>query len=223
MSNPGKIGSMPADIRAEVNKRLYAGDRSHEIIAWLHEQPSVLEVLDQHYREEPVSAQNISSWKNSKNGYQKFLRRKERVADVKQLTEYSMELADNGRDLFAASSSIVGGQLLEIFESLDIEAQKQMLENDPKVMIDLISALTSLQQGSVSAAKLKHAEERLRQTEQRLELEVEKFHRDTAKQFLKFYEDKKAKEIASSAGTEDAKVGDLVQLFFGKPPEKEAK
>ena len=220
MANPGKIGSMPADIRTEVNKRIHAGDRAHEIIAWLHAQPSVLEVLDQHYREEPVSAQNISSWKNSKEGYQKYLRRKERVAEVKQLTEYSLELADNGRDLFAASSSIVGGQLLEIFESLDIEAQKTLLENDPKVMIDLVSALTSLQKGSVSSAKLKHAEERLKQTEQRLDLEIEKFHRTTAEQFLKFYEDKKAKDIAAGSGTEDKKVGDLVQLFFGKPPEK---
>lgn len=222
MAARGKIDSMPAHIRAEVNQRIYAGQRSHEIIAWLHEQPEALEVLDRYFREEPVNAQNISNWKHSDDGYLKFLARKERVANIKQLTNYSLELADQGRDLFAASSSIVGGQLLEVFESMDVQAQKDLLATDPSKMIDLVGALTSLQKQSVSQAKLKHAERRLEQMEERLELEVQKFQRGTAEQFLKFYEDQRAKEIASGSDNKDVKMDKLVQMFFGKAPEQEA-
>ncbi|MFP4157995.1 MAG: hypothetical protein ACLFU4_10295 [Opitutales bacterium] len=210
---------MPAHIRAEVNQRIHAGDRANDIIAWLHEQPEVLEILDRHYGEEPVSSQNISNWKNSEEGYLKYLHRKERVANIKQLTNYSLELADQGRDLFAASSSIVGGQLLEVFESVDVDMQKALIKEDPKAMIDFIGALTSLQKQSVSAAKLKHAERRLQQMEERLDLEIKKFQRNTAEQFLKWYEDKQAKEIAAGAEGKDVKMDQLVQLFFGSPPE----
>lgn len=220
MANPGKIGSMPAQIRKAVNERLYAGERAHEIIAWLHEQPEVLEVLDTHYGEEPVSAQNISNWKNSEDGYLKFLKRKERVQNIKQLTEYSLQLADQGQDLFAASSSIVGGQLLEVFESVDVETQKGLLQADPKAFLDMIQALTALQKQSTAAAKLKHAERRLEQMEERLELEIQKFQRQTAEQFLKFYEDKKAQEIASGSATKDVKMDQLVNLFFGQAPQE---
>ena len=222
MANPGKIGSMPANIRAEVNQRIHAGDRANDIIAWLHEQPEVLDILDRHYGEEPVSSQNISNWKNSEEGYLQFLHRKDRVANIKQLTEYSLQLADQGRDLFAASSSIVGGQLLEVFESMDVEAQKQMLATDPEKMIDLVGALTSLQKQSTAAAKLQHAERRLKQMEDKLDLEIKKFQRQTAEQFLKWYEDKQAKEIAAGTTGKDVKMDQHVQLFFGAPPEEKS-
>lgn len=217
MANPGKIGSLPAEIRAEVNQRLYAGQRASQIIAWLHQQEVVLGILDRHYGEEPISAQNISNWKNSEDGYQRFLARRENLQNIKQLTEYSLKLADQGRDLFAASSSILGGQLLEIFESVDVQTQKDLLKTDPTILLKLVQSLTSLQSSTTEATKLKHAERRIEQAEQKLDLEIKKFRRGTAEQFLKWYEDKRAKEIASGSQSKDVKMDQLVEMFFGTP------
>src|SRR4051812_37160211 len=99
----GKIASLPAAIREEVNRRLFDGEKSPQIIKWLHEQPAVLKVLNDHWREEPVSAQNISEWRQG--GYQDWLDRLEKVESLKVLSDYSLKLAQ------ASGGSISEGAL----------------------------------------------------------------------------------------------------------------
>ena len=134
----GKIARCPLHIREEVNRRLLDGQSGPTILKWLNSQEAVLKVLDEHFNEEPVSAQNLTEWRQG--GYLDFKRRLEQIERTKQLSGYAVKLAEHGQ-AYAGNVAIVGGQLLEIFESLDVEEQKTLLKEKPATYIALVDVL----------------------------------------------------------------------------------
>ena len=67
----GKIAHLPAEIREEVNRRLYDGQFQSVILAWLNSLPIVKEILAAHFHGVPISPQNLSEWKAG--GHQDWL------------------------------------------------------------------------------------------------------------------------------------------------------
>src|SRR5688500_3105784 len=86
----GKIARCPVHIREEVNRRRLDGQTASKVIVWLHTLPEVLQVLDEHFGEEPISPQNLSEWKQG--GYRDWLKRRERVANLGALSKHALEL-----------------------------------------------------------------------------------------------------------------------------------
>lgn len=214
----GKIARLPAATRREVNHRLHAGEPASKIIAWLHTQEAVLRVLDEHFSEQPISPQNLSEWRQG--GYQDWLRGRERIERTKELSDYALRLAEaGGGDLMATTASIAGGQLLEIIESLDPAAQKDLIAEKPQTYIALLDKLARLQKSGAEARRAAQAERAAQLAEQKLELEVAKFQRTTAELFIKYCEDERAKEIALSPESNDTKMPELIRYIFGDKPE----
>lgn len=214
----GKIARLPAAIRRAVNQRLHAGEPASKIIAWLHTQEEVLRVLDDYFSEQPISPQNLSEWRQG--GYQDWLRGRERIERTKELSDYSLRLAAaGGGDLMATTASIAGGQLLDIFESLDPEAQKTLLLEKPETYIDLLDKLAKLQKSGAESRRAAQAEKAAQLAEQKLDLEIAKFQRTTAELFIKYCEDKRAKEIALSPAANEIKMPELIRYIFGEKPE----
>jgi hypothetical protein len=175
---------------------------------------------DDYFNEEPVSPQNLTEWRQG--GYQDFLKRRQQVEDQKQLAEYAGKLAANGAGTGAGNVAIVGGQLLQIFDSLDVEAQKNLLREKPATYLALVEVMAKLEKSQADRMKAEAGRDMVEIQRQRadlaeesLKLAREKFQRQTAELFLKFYEDRRAAEIADGKGRKDVKIEQLRQLMFG--------
>jgi hypothetical protein len=201
----GKIGRLPADLREEVCRRLHDGHTGGQILAWLNAKPETLAVLAEHFEGEPVSAQNLSDWRQG--GYRDWLNRRDRVDNLKTLSAYALDLAKAGGGVSEGAAAVAGGRILEMLESLDED-------NVGK----LVGALASLRTSEASAINARVAQARLAQKDRELELAEARFQRQTAERFLKWYADQEARTIASSREDAGAKMEKLVQLMFGERP-----
>lgn len=213
----GKVASLPATVREEVNRRLFDGERAPTILKWLHEQPEVLRVLDDLWKEEPVTAQNLSEWRQG--GYQDWLGKRESVENTKLLAEYAFKLARaGGGSMSEGAAAIAGGRILELLEQV-ARGEKPVATNaaGDEVAVDfdlekLVNAVATL--GHVEVAHKKETRQ-----QKALELDVQRFQRQTAEMFMKFYKDNRAKEIMDRKGDAEVKTQDLVKVMFGEKPE----
>lgn len=179
-------------------------------------------MLERNFAEQPVSPQNLSEWRNSDKGYKAWLRRRERLATTKSLANYSLQLAESGKSLLDGNAAILGGQLMEVFESIDIETQKTLLKEKPENLTGMILALAKLQDAGTQSKKLKQAERKLELAEEKFDLETQKFRRATAELFIKHCEDEAAKSIALSKQSKTIKLDRLVTHIFGRAPEEKS-
>ena len=220
----GKIGRLPLAIRDEVNRRLRENVPGPKIIAWLHTLPEVLTVLDEYFREEPISPQNLSEWRQG--GYQEWLARLEQVERTKELAAYGYQLGkQNSGGAAEGVAAITGGQFLEIFESLDVEKQKTLLEEKPGSFPELVAAFAKFESAQAkkevvrqNRKKLEQNDEKLALDRQKLAIEKARFERTTCELFLKFYGERKAAEIAEGKAKKEVKIEQLRLLMFGAPP-----
>lgn len=219
MARTGKIARLPHDVREEVNERLRAGHTARAIIDWLHSRDDVLRVLDEHFDEQPITAQNITEWRQG--GYQEWLERGEKAARVRELSQYAARIAgEGGGDLMQSGAAIAGGQLLEILEGLDVESQRALITEKPETYIDLLDKLARLQKSGAEARRAKQAEDNARLAQEKLDLERAKFRRQTAEKFLEWRENERAKEIADAADLDRGeKIDALVAAMWGEKPE----
>lgn len=222
----GKIGRLPFAIREEVNRRLRDGQSGPKVIAWLHTLPEVLKILDDYFREEPVSAQNLSEWRLG--GYQEWIARHEQIDRTKELAAYGYQLAkDNSGGAAEGAAAITGGLFLEIFESLDVDKQKALLAEKPGNYPELVAAFAKFESAQTKKESVKQNRRKLDQNDtklaldgQKLAIEKARFERTTCELFLKFYSDRKASDIAEGKAKKEVKVEQLRLLMFGAPPGK---
>lgn len=209
----GKIARLPRTIRERINEMLRDNVNGPEILAWANAEAK----LD---GDASLTPQNLSVWREG--GFAEWLDKQEKVDRVQQLSEYALRLATaSGGSTNSTASAIAGGQVLEILEDFDVETQKELLRAKPELFLDLLDRISRLQRSSVEERKAAQNEVKLQQGERRLALEEARFQRQTAELFLKFYEDKRAKEIAEGKGTSDVKIEQLKLLMFGEDPSQE--
>lgn len=206
----GKIARLPAAIRDEVNRRLHDGQTGSQIIPWLHSLPEVLRVLDELFGEEPITAQNLSEWRQG--GYQDWLRQREKVESLKTLSSYAAQLAQAGGSLTDGAAAIAGGKILDLLESFDEERLEK-----------LVAALSSLRSSEAAAMNARTNQAKLAQKDRELALAEATFRRQTAEMFIKWLESEEARQIAEGSEPKRVRVDKLVQLMFGdRPPKDEA-
>ena len=215
----GKIGRCPPEIRSDVNRRLHAGEPESKILPWLNAHPDVLKVLDEYFREQPITSQNLSEWRQG--GYAKWLKQREQLELQKERDAYAVEIVSKSGAIAPGNVAMVGGQLSEIFGSLDVEDQKRLLKEKPELYIALVDSLAKLEKSQADRSKAKAAVEmveiqrdRAVQALQKLKLEVEKHQVKTCELFIKYYDDRKALEILEGKGTKSVKMEKLRQLMF---------
>jgi hypothetical protein len=203
MPPPGKIASLPARIRAEVNQRLYDGQSAPQILPWLNALPEARAVMAERFGGEEISEQNLSNWRT--NQFAEWTRQREREESLKSLSMFASRLAGAaGSNMSAGAQAIATGKIMEVLETSAYE------EADlPKI----IKALTALRSSDL-------AQVRLDQRGRALDLAEAKFQRETAELFLKWYDDAEAKRIASGKEERSVKVDQLRQMMFGENPYK---
>jgi hypothetical protein len=214
----GKIASLPAQIREEVNQRLYNGEQAPQILPWLNAHPDVLRVLDERWGEQPVSPQNLSEWRNG--GYRDWLKRNDRVHALRTLSDYSLKLAQAaGGSISEGAAAIAGGRILELLErsaeSLDDESDVSDARIDPD---ELVKSLVALRRTEIMQKKVDQNTIVLGQRDRQLALEEQRFQYRTVEKFFDFYEDQRAKEILESDAPRPVQMDQMVQLMFGAKP-----
>lgn len=201
----GKIARMPVAIRNEVNRRLFENESGARIVAWLNEQPEALKILEDYFGEEPVTPQNLSEWR--KGGYQAWIRRREAIENMKDVSEFALHLGQAaGGSIGDGTAAILGGKILGALEKSDGD----------RVNPFLVEAVAMLRKGDHEQIKRKQADRLLDQKDEQIALDKKKFQRTTAELFLKFYEDKRAKEIVESRSTNAEKLELVGQAMFGE-------
>jgi hypothetical protein len=212
----GKVATLPAKIREEVNRRLHDGEQARQILPWLNADKDVLRVLDELWHEEPVTAQNLSEWR--RGGFQDWQRQREHIEKIKILADFSSKMAQaSGGSLSQGAIAIAGGHIMEVLEKV-LRGEKPTILNDEGEEVPVQLELKDVIE---SVATLSHAEvAHKRETRQgkALALDVQRFQRQTAELFIKFYEDRQAKEIAEGKGSKEVKMDKLVTLMFGEKP-----
>ncbi|MCE0497852.1 MAG: hypothetical protein LV481_07905 [Methylacidiphilales bacterium] len=188
---------MPSAIREEVNRRIEDNQFYQEIADWLNSREEVRKILAEKWEGIPVDRRTISSW--HRGGYIEWQKKREHLANLKELSEYALKLGEAaGGSVADGSAAIVGGRIMSILENAsDEEALK---------MVRAISELRTLD----------FTKERLRQSEQKLELERKRFQRDSTELFIKWHGNKKVREIVESRADNAEKLERLGREIFGE-------
>jgi hypothetical protein len=204
VARKGKIASFPLAIREEVNRRLLDGHPGSKILPWLNGLADVLQVLDERFGEEPVTPQNLSEWRQG--GYEEWLQRREQVQRLGELAKFASELGQAaGGNLTDGSAAIIGGKILERLETAESDE-----------IGELTKALVALRGTDLEARKAQQRERLLDQKQRLVELSEKQFQLRSADLFLKWYEDRRAAEIAEGKAKRDVKIEQLRLLMFGE-------
>jgi hypothetical protein len=210
----GKIARLPADVRTELNRRIHNGEVAPALLSWLNGQPAVRAILQSQFTTVDVTPANLSTWRQE--GYRDWLERQHNLEQKRELAAYCFQLAKNNKKLLEGSASILAGKIMEIVESVDATAQRELLNEKPASLAALVGSLTKLQ----SQANMSY---RLRQTDRKLKLEERKFEGKFLELFEKYYADRQVREIMATQGDARVKMENLRAHIFGSRPKPEAK
>lgn len=216
----GKIARLPAAAREELNRRLVENEPASKILPWLNGLPEMGVIIAEMgeaggHQVGPVDDRNLSEWR--KGGFADWLRRRERIEETRELARWSTQMAKaGGGDISEGAAAILSGQILEVLEGLtELRESGGDAAAVAKAVEQVTVALSRVRRGDHDRRKLELDRERLGQGAEALELERQKFQRTTCELFLKWYEDKRALEAASS-GDNAERIEKLGQLMFGE-------
>ena len=202
----GKIARLPFATREEINRRLLENEEAKEILAWLNTDQKLSGPA-------AITSQNLSEWRAG--GFAEWLEKREKVEKTKSLAEYCYRIAQAGGGSMDLPAAIAGGQLMEVLEDFDPQSLKAVLADKPDTWLGILEMVARLQRSKADAAVVQQNEVRLAQSDRKLALEEARFQRMTCELYLKWRDNKRAEEIASSKSKPDVKIAQLRELMFG--------
>lgn len=198
---------MPWKVKRELHALLRDSVPGPEILRWLHAQPEAAEVLRTQWDGATVTAQNLSDYRHSTE-YSKWLESQQRLEDVQLKTEFVIGLShEAGLELSDAADAVTTSKILELMETAK-----------PEEVVALTEVLARLRKATVerSAQALREKDADVRRA--RLDLDTEKFRRQTVAMFLKFAQTPEAQDILGSGKSKTVQMDLLHQLMFGTQP-----
>ena len=207
ITRKGKIARLPFAVRCELNHRLRENEPGPVILAWVNALPETHAVLDKWFAEQPITPQNLTDWRQG--GYIDWLRKPENLERTRELSNYAFELGKaSGSTLTDGGAAIAGGMLLSALESAS--------ESDPESLQNLIKCLSLLRLTDLEKTKIEIKQKQLDQRDQVIDLAKKTFQRKSCELFLKWYEEKQAREVIEGRGSNSEKIDKLGQLMFGE-------
>lgn len=202
----GKIGRMPADIRREVCRRLADNETAASVIAWLEQQQSARISLDENFDGAKVLPQNLSEWKRNPE-FARYCKQRDDVANAKGYCEFSLDMAKASGGINSGSVAVIGGKILQMLEDADPAAAN--------ALVDSVNKLRAREQKDADLAlKTRKAD----QADRALALAEGQFQARTCEVFLKWYEDKRVKDIMAQKAEKPVIIANLRKAFFGDKP-----
>jgi hypothetical protein len=195
-----KLGRLPFAVRTELNERIRDGATGTAILEWINTHPAWLKI-NRELGTASISPQNLTDWRGT--GYKDWLGEQDKTARLRSLASLSQSIAlQTGGDPAAVGSRILTAKLLDALE-----------EADPVTQGELVKAFAALRAGEADAQRVQIARGKLDLSRQALDLDRDKFRRQTCELFLKWYADRSALEIASGPGSHDDKIAALLKFM----------
>lgn len=230
MARIGKIARLPESVREELNKRLRSGSLGPQLLPWLNSLPEVRAVLEEHFGNQNINAENLSAWRQG--GYadweKKQDRHYQRIEHTRELAALSMKLAQaGGGNLTEGASAMVAGEILGVLEELeDLKAAaadksesaadyKEKLAATSGAIESLSLAIARLRKGDQNKEALRQRDEQLKQKDEELKLAWEKHELLACEKFVEWHADKRANEIVTSDLPRAEQIKQLRQAMFG--------
>lgn len=198
-----KIGQLPFDFRHELNNRIRDGRTGQELVDWINASPE-FKALRKRIRCGDVNAQNLSDWRGT--GYRDWLINQDKAAHIRSMSEYARTVvAEAGGDPASVGTAILTDKLLTILAEADAPTDA------------LVKAVVSLRDSSTAAKRVKLQQDQLALREQQFSLERKKYQRQTCELFIKWFNNRKIKEIITDRSADaDAKTEALGRELFGE-------
>ena len=188
----GKVARLPAKLREQINQMLYDGKSGPQVIAFLRQN-----------KFSEITEQNLSEWR--KGGYQDWQKDEKQMDRIRERAELSMRMAQAAGGSLA--QSIVCRIAGDIDEKLDGLADEDLVKLRP--VLDSI----------LTAEKLKLDQMKLKQKDEEIVISRQRFERDSAALFLKWYENEQVRKIVSGKGEPEVKMDKLIKVIWGERPE----
>lgn len=207
----GKISRLSFAIRQDLCRRMRDGVPDGDILEWLNGIPEVAEVLagkgfgGRRKARGVISPQNMSEYRRPGGPFDQWAKEQERVESVKELAEFSMRMAEAaGGDVNSTAVAIMGGKMLMAIETAPDEDRAAIAD-----------ALARLNKSEADKMRARTGQDMLSVRQQQLSLDLQRFERQTAELFLKWYADKRAHDIVDSKAEPEAKISQLRAMMFG--------
>lgn len=207
----GKIARLPVVIREELNRRLLDGESGLKILPWLNECAETKAVIEADFQGLKVTDKNLSDWRAG--GYQDWLKQRERTERTKELASYAAKQSRaDGGTLAAGAHAIVAGQLLEALEAVDAASGARL---PAEALGEITKAVVSLRVADQNDVRLRMGAADLKRKQRELELNEQRFQRETCRLFIEWSADARARELAESGGVAmEEKIRRLKEMMF---------
>ena len=152
----------------------------------------------------PITPQNLSAWRSS--GYAHWLRDQSRADHIRTYAETASTIAQAaGGDPAAVGSRILAARMLDLLETADTETAPH-----------LARAVANLRKGETDQQKLALERQRQRLAQESLDLQRQRFQRQTCELFIKWHADNRITTILTDTSTNnDEKTEALGRAIFG--------
>lgn len=178
---------LPYEIREELCIRIRDRHSWRQLNAWLATK-----------KMGPYKPQNFSSFKKSRLHYQAFLEQQRKLDERRSRSESIR------REIEAEGFDMIDRTMLDLVDNL----------SDPDLNpIKAASVLASLKRAVVRAKSLELDKQRLEIAQESAALDRDKFRFQVANQFLSWFADKRAREIATSGADKSVQVQQLIDLM----------
>lgn len=215
ITRTGKIARLSADLRTELCERLLDGQRGPRILTWLNAHPAVKKLVKSQYKNEPVSAENLSNWR--RGGFVDWRARRDRLDHLKEMSTHMGRMARAGGGRMSEGAAATAAGLIS--ETLEAAAQRMMenpgAEQDHEKITELVRALTQLRQAEVAQQRADQDAEKLKRLDEQIALERAKFQHAVRAGLQKFLEDEATRAIIAGHGGQDEKIEALGVAMFG--------
>ena len=218
MASLSKISRLPRSVRDDLNRRLDDGERGAAITTWLNAVPAVKKIIDRDYEGVPVSDQNLSVWRET--GFFRYQEENTRLHELKERVAFSKKMAGSAREIFAGSAAVGGGVIMDVMESLDPDAIKSILAENPENFVAVMRAFAAMSKAQMDQDRTALAKEKHAQSGEKLSFDREKFETAQAAAVLKHAQSKAVQDIAKGSGSNAAKIAATRALMFPVRPAK---
>jgi len=205
----GKVGRLTHETRETLNLRLLNNEPAKKILAWLNGLTETVQVCAEYWNAEPVSAKNLSEWKNG-NSYAEWLERRTRVEEVRTLMAAANEVAAAGGRIAGGLVTYMAGDLMECFEKMRREGV------DLTTILEMVEPVTRLAAKENEALKLSGQNEERKLRQARLDFDKDKFVKASIAALRKHAGGKDVAAILNSGEPEAVQDRKLEQLIFGE-------
>jgi len=200
----GKIAKLPAEIRAEVNRRLHDGQPGSQILPWLNNHQRVRPILAAQFGGQDINDQNLTEWRQG--GYLDWIGERQRLDALKELSLFAGDAAKSGSSIADGAAAVAAGRLITAIEGADDEQ-----------LIKIASAIATLRGADTEKKRVHLLEERVKQTGQRLTFDEKRWQLRTVELVIEHLKDSEAIRIASDPKLDnDAKTELLGKRLFGE-------